>query len=294
MPKLTAVTTRNFIKMLFMGYSGEGKSSSLVPLSVPGFHDNPGYELRWLDFDGKAEEVIRASLARMLIEKKITQEQHDVALFENNDVVPCLEPTSIISARENNKIVKKLGITSAQAWMTAVKQIEKWESSFSANTILITDSFTYAVRAMVNYSQSLNNRLNQQLTWNEYGGPQQMAETLMVAAADLPTHAIICAHQDPLELYKATGELDDKKQPIKEHIDTLMVPISVGQSGRMKLPAKFNHLLLAASAGTGGGTRRWIYTEPRNGVTTKTPFFGRCEPRYPIETGMVEYFKLGR
>jgi len=292
MPKLTETPLHSYIKMLFMGYSGEGKSSALVPLSIPGYRDNPGYELRWLDFDGKAEEVIRSVLARMLAEKKITKEQHDTALYENNDVAACLEPSTIISARENSKTVKKMGITHAQAWQTGVKQLEKWESSFGAKTILIVDSFTYAARAITNFSQSLNNRLNQSLDWRDYQVPQQMAETLMVTAADLPTNTIVCAHQDPLEIYKATDKVDDKGQPVEDLVDTLMVPISIGKAGRMKLPARFNHMLLIASEGKGSATKRWIYTESRVGVVTKTPFYGRCESRYPIESGMVDYFKL--
>jgi hypothetical protein len=114
----------------------------------------------------------------------------------------------------------------------------------------------------------------------------------MVTMADLQTHSIVCAHQDPLEIYKSTDKLDKNGDPEQDLVDTLMVPISIGKAGRMKLPARFNHALLATSEGKGGGTRRWIYTEPRVGVVTKTPFFGRCEPRYPIESGMVDYFKL--
>jgi hypothetical protein len=292
MPKLAADPVHAYIKMLFMGYSGEGKSSALVPLSIPDFHGNPGYELRWLDFDGKGEEVVRATLARLLHTKKITKEQHDVALMENNDICPCVEPSTIITAREGGKSVKKMGITSAVAWQTAVKQIEKWEGSLSDRTILITDSFTYAARSIVNFSQSMNGKLNQALSWQDYQVPQQLAETLMVTMADLQTHSIVCAHQDPLEIYKSTDKLDKNGDPEQDLVDTLMVPISIGRAGRMKLPARFNHSLLATSEGRGGATRRWIYTEPRVGVVTKTPFFGRCEPRYPIESGMVDYFKL--
>lgn len=292
MPKLTIEPTHAFIKLLFMGYSGEGKSTALVPLSIPDFQGNPGYELRWLDFDGKAEEVIRSTLARLLKDKKISQKQHNVALIENNDIVACIEPSTIITVRENGKNVKKMGITSAVAWQTAVKQIEKWESSLNDRTILIIDSFTYATRAITNFSQSMNNKLNQSLDWRDYQVPQQLAETLMVTMADLPTHSIVCAHQDPLEIYKATDKVDDKGNQIEDLVDTLMVPISIGKAGRMKLPARFNHSLLITSEGKGAATRRWIYTEPRIGVVTKTPFYGRCEVRYPIESGMVDYFKL--
>lgn len=294
--KLSLTAKPSLLKILLLGYTGEGKTTSIIPLGIQGFRDNPGYELRVLDFDGKFEEVLRSRLARMLEEKQISQEQHDKALTENYDVCPCLEPTGIVSAREGKRTIKKLGVEgTATAWNTAIRQLEKWSGSFSDKTILVIDSFTYAVRAITNYSQELNGKLNQTLEWRDYQTPQQTAETLMVLCADLPTHSIVCAHQDPLEMYKATDQIDDKTgAPVQELVDTLMVPISVGKSGRMKLPARFNHLLVASSDGKGSSVRRYIYTEPRVGVVTKTPFYGRCESRYSIDKGMVEYFKLGR
>lgn len=294
--KLSQTSKPVLLKILYLGYSGEGKSTSVVPLGIPGYLDNPGYELRILDFDGKAEEVIRSTLARFLKGNIITQAQHDKALTENYDVCPCLEATGIVSVREGKRTIKKLGIEgTATAWNTAVRQLEKWGSTFSDKTILVVDSFTYAARAITNFSQELNGKLNQTLEWRDYQSPQQTAETLMVLCADLNSHVVVCAHQDPLEMYKASDQIDDKTGlPAQELIDTLMVPISIGKSGRMKLPARFNHLLVASSDGKGAGTRRYVYTEPRVGVVTKTPFYGLCEPRYALDKGMVEYFKLGR
>lgn len=291
--KLSLAAKPALIKMLYLGYSGEGKSTSLVPLGIPGYLDNPGYELRILDFDGKAEEVIRATLARFLKDGLISKEQHDKALSENYDVVPCLEPTGIIQSREGKRTIKKLGIEGiATAWNTAIKQLEKWNGSWSDRTILVVDSFTYAVRTITNYTQELNGKLNQSLEWRDYAAPQQLAETLMVACADLPTNCIVAAHQDPLELYKATDRIDDKGEAVEELIDTLMVPISIGRAGRMKLPARFNHLLVVSSDGKGAAVRRYVYTESHVGVITKTPFYGRCAPRYSLDKAMVEYFKL--
>lgn len=292
MPKLTAEKTRTPIKLLLMAYSGEGKSTAIVPLSIPEYRGNPGYELRWLDFDGKAEEVVRANLLSLLKNKKITQEQHDAAL-SNNDIALCTENTGVVSVSENKKTTKKFGtVGSAKAWTKAVKQMETWERSWSDQNILVVDSFTYAVRGIVNYLQELNGRLNQELRWQEFNAPQQMAETLMVMCADIPTNVIVTAHQDPLELYKATDQVDEKGKQIEELVDTLMVPISIGRAGRMKLPARFNHTLVISSEGSNAGTKRWLYTEPHVGVVTKTPFFAMADRRYPMETGLVDYFKL--
>jgi hypothetical protein len=231
--KLSLAAKPALIKMLYLGYSGEGKSTSLVHLGIPGYLDNPGYELRILDFDGKAEEVIRSTLARLLKDKLITQSQHDSALAENYDVVPCVEKTGIIQAREGKNTVKKLGVEGvATAWQTAVRQLEKWNSSWSPRTVLVIDSLTYAARAIVNYTQDLNNKLNQTLEWRDYNSPQQMVESLMMLCADLPTHVIVCGHQDPLEIYKASDTVDDKGNQVQELIDTLMVPLSIGKGGR--------------------------------------------------------------
>jgi hypothetical protein len=281
------------IKMLLMGLSGEGKSTALIPLTIPDYKGNPGYELRVLDFDSKFEEVARATLGRMLKTGAINQAQHDKALTENLDIAICSEQVGVVSAREGKKTIKKLGIDgTATAWTAAVRQIEKWSPSFSDRTIFVVDSFTHAVRAISNFTQELNGKLNQTLEWRDFMGPQSIAETLMYMAADLPTHSIITAHQDPLEIMKPTTQTDDKGQPIDEIVDVIMAPISIGRAGRVKLPSKMNHLLVASSEGKGSAVKRYIYTEPRVGVTTKSPFWGVAETRYPIDTALVSYFQL--
>jgi hypothetical protein len=293
MPTLTSKPTPQLIKMFLLGYSGTGKSWSYVSLGVPEII--PGWkplQLRVLDFDGKSEEVIRSALSLMLKSKTISQAQYDAA-FANFDVCVCRENTSVVQTMEGRKPVLKFGVVgTAQAWPKAVKQMQTWQKDWDSDTVLIIDSFTYAAKAIVNFSQELNGRLNQELTWREYQGPQQLAENLMTIVADIPANAIVIGHQDPLELYKVTDRVDDKGEPIKELMDTLVVPLSIGQSGRMKLPAQMNHMLVCSADGSGRATRRYIYTEPTVGVTTKTPFYGRCKDRYQIEKGMAEYFAL--
>lgn len=291
--KLTLEAKSSLIKMLYLGLSGQGKSTSLVPLGIPDYLGNPGYELRVLDFDSKFEEVVRATLARLLKTKVITQEQHDYALTHNYDICPCVENKGIISVREGKRTIKTLGVETATAWSTAVKQLEKW-SNWSDKTILIVDSFTHATKAITNFVQDLNGKLNQTLEWRDYQGPQQLAESLMYMAADLPTHAIVTAHQDPLVIEKPTTQVDDKGNPITDVVDVIMAPISIGKAGRVSLPSKMNHLLVAASEGKGGAERRYIFTTPKVGVTTKTPYYGLCEERYDLDKGLVQYFALSR
>lgn len=275
-----------------MGHSGEGKSTALVPLGIPGYLANPGYELRVLDFDSKFEEVVRSTLARLLKEGLITQSQHDKALTENYDICVCNEEQGIVSAREGKRTVKKLGLTTATAWNTAIKQLEKWSPTFSDKTILVVDSFTHAVRAITNFCQELNGKLNQTLEWRDFQNPQHLAESLMFAAADFPCHVIITGHADPLEINKPTTQVNDKGEAVDELVDVQMAPVSIGKAGRVKLPSRMNHLLVASSEGKGAASRRYVFTAPRVGVITKSPFYGTCEPRYSLDKAMVEYFKL--
>ncbi len=292
--KLTATSKQSLIKMLYLGLSGQGKSTSLVSLGIPDYFGNPGYELRVLDFDSKFEEVVRATLARMLKNKAISQEQHDKALTENFDICVCTENKGIVSVREGKRTIKTLGVETATAWSTAVKQIEKWNNSWSDRTIFVVDSFTHAVKAITNYCQELSGKLNQTLEWRDFQGPQHLAESLMYMAADLPTHAIVTGHQDPLVIEKPTTQIDDKGNPVTDIIEVIMSPMSIGKAGRVSLPSKMNHLILAASEGKGGAEKRYIFTVPKVGVTTKTPYFGLCEERYELDKGLVQYFALSR
>lgn len=292
--KLTLSPKQSLIKMLYLGLSGQGKSTSIVPLGIPDYLGSPGYELRVLDFDSKFEEIVRSTLARLLKNKSITQEQHDKALVTNYDICVCVENKGIISAREGKRTIKTLGVETATAWNTAVKQLEKWSNSWSDRTILVVDSFTHATKAITNFCQELNGKLNQTLEWRDFQGPQQLAESLMYLTADLPTHAIVTAHQDPLVIEKPTTAIDDKGNPVTDIVDVIMAPISIGKAGRVSLPSKMNHLLVAASEGKGGAEKRYIFTTPKVGVTTKTPYYGLCEERYDLDKGLVQYFSLSR
>jgi len=294
MPKLD-LTPKNLplVKGIILGYSGEGKSGAMVSLGIPNLVPNqPAYELRVLDFDGKFEEMTRAVLKKMLNSKKINQEQHDQALTQNYDICVCRERTTTVEMREGRKSFKGIGVEgTTTAWVSAVKQLDKWRNSWDDSKILVVDSLTYAARAAGLFGQELNNKLNRPLIWKDYQAPQQLVENLLVIAADIPAHALILGHQDPYEVYRKTDRVDDSGEPIEELMDVLVLPISIGQSGRPKLPAQFNHMLMLSSEGSERAARRYIWTVPHKGIMCKTPFFDAKE-RYGIETGMAEYFAL--
>lgn len=291
MATLSATPEKNPpIKLMLLGYSGTGKTTAYASLSVDKLVDNkPAYKLFILDFDTKAEEMIRAALSALLKDKKISQSQHDEAL-SRCDVCVCKENTGIVPVAAAKGTVDKIGVVGqATAWTTAVKQLKTWSSSLDDQSILIVDSLTYAAKAAANWSMGANNKLNRELTWQDYQGPQQLIENLITICADCNSNAIITGHQNPVELYKNTGRLDDKGNAVEELMDTVVVPTSIGKAGSIKLPARFNHLLVVSD---GISKDRRIWTKPAAGVTTKTPFFARCKEHYTISTGLAEYFAL--
>lgn len=278
------------IKLMILGYSGTGKTTAYSSLAVDNLVPNkPAYKLFVLDFDTKAEEMIRAALQSLLESKKITQTQHDEAIARC-DVCVCKENTGIVPVSSGKGTVDKIGVVGqASAWTTAVKQLKAWAPALDSQSILIVDSLTYAAKAAANWSMGANNKLNKELTWQDYQGPQQLIENLITICADASCNCIITGHQNPVELFKNTGRIDDKGNPVEELMDTVVVPTSIGKAGSIKLPARFNHLLVTSESMS---KDRRIWTKPTSGVTTKTPFFARCKEWYPISTGLAEYFAL--
>lgn len=293
MPKLSIEpTVKPLIKLILLGYSGTGKSTSYVCLGIPNIiPDFAPFELRVLDFDAKAEEVIRAVLANFLHLKRISRVQHDAALA-NFDVCVCRENTGILQVSTGKGMEERIGVVGrATAWTTAVKQLKAWNTTgWSDRQILIVDSFTYAVDAIANYSQQLGNKLNQPLKWTDFLPAQQFIQNFLTQLADVPCHSIIIGHQMPLDIFKKLDEIDpETQQPKQELMDTLVVPTTLGKAGAFKIPALSNHMLVASEAESG---ERRIWVKSKAGVLTKTPFFARAKDFYKIETGLAEYFSL--
>jgi hypothetical protein len=289
MAKLTEASTPSLINMLLLGFSGLGKSSSIIPLAIPeivkGF---PGYELRVLDADGKFEEVAREQLAWRLDQKKISPEQHAAAL-NNIDICVVREKTKVVSVGQD----KRIGVVGQPtSWRTLVRQLESWQKDASEKQIIVVDSLTHiATISIPHFILALNGRLNQSLKWQEYGPCQSLVTELLTILADLPCNTIITGHPEPLAVKRLTGEKDDKGNEEEEIVESLMTAISIGSKGRVLIPAALNHVLAVAYS---PARERRIYTQPEDGISTKTPFFSRAKKFYGLETGLAEYWQLAR
>lgn len=284
-------------KILLMGFSGTGKTTAISALAVPDLiPDFPGYKILALDFDGngKFAEVFVNSLLMRLAKKQIGKEQFDAA-FQNLDVEVCRENTGLVQLGKDRRV----GVIGAPtAWTKAMAAIDRWEKDFSDKTIFVIDSLTFlATIAAVNYDMYLNGKLNENISgdFRNYMAPQQRVTKFLSLLADCKSHIILTAHQEPMEMKIKNPDLqiekrDGSKENSEELVEAQMAPVSIGSKGRVHIPAGFNHTLITAMSPT---KERRIYTDYADGVSAKTPFFGRAEKSYPLSTGLAQYWMLG-
>jgi len=288
---------RSAIKLILMGASGTGKSSLIIPLAIPDLIPGwPGKKLFVRNYDGrdKFKEIALEQLKARLTGKKltkITQQQYDAAK-ENIEFVDCIDPRSTVSVAGKSKV----GIVSADAWMTARKAFTEWEKHLKPGTILIDDSFTHMANAIAAYTMAASSRLNFSMEgYKDYAPAQMEVSNSLSLLSYLRCDVILTAHQDSYDVKKTseTAERDSQTGMMvfkEEIVDSLMLPSSIGQKGRTAIPSGFNHMLYTTLS---RHDIRELRTTPGKGIAPKTPFFGRAKNTYDIDTGLVEYFMLG-
>jgi hypothetical protein len=297
-----ASTTLPPIKMILMAASGGAKTSAIIPLAIPEIIKGwPGKRLLVLNFDGpgKFSELAKIQLDDRLARKgngltSITQGQYDAAIV-NIDFEDCGDPKKI--TRDANGY--HAYTVSADAWTKAKKTLDKWWPAITsdpAGCIVVLDSFTHFAYAVANYTMAMASRLNKKAEYYvDYAPAQQEIRAGLNAFVSVPCGLIITAHQDSYEIKKKseTPERDGETGEMvfrEEVVDTLMLPKSFGQGGRVDIPSTLNHLLYFA---TNKNQQREIRLTPGRGILPKSPYFARAKKSYDIDKGLVEYFMLG-
>jgi len=294
-------TTLPPIKAILMSASGGAKTSSIIPLAIPDIVSGwPGKRLLVLNFDGpgKFSELAKIQLDDRLGRKSnvtpITKEQYDAAI-SNIDYEDCGDPKKITRDATGYNATT----VAADAWKKAKKALDNWSSLIfkePESTIVVLDSFTHFAYAIAAYTMALANRLGKAPEfYKDYAPAQAEIRAGLGALTALPCGLIITAHQDSYEIKKKseTPERDPETGEMvfrEEVVDTLMLPMSFGQGGRVDIPSTLNHLLYFA---TNKNQEREIRLTPGRGILPKTPYFARAKKTYSIDKGLVEYFLLG-
>ena len=255
--KITDRTEPKYIKLLYIGDSGSGKTGSLVSLL------QAGYTLRILDMDNGLDAL------------QYFTRKANPALLENIDVLTYRD-------KYVADPVRGLRVSGrAKAYTQALSALTKWDdesvpAEWGADTILVLDSLTAFGRAAFNWAQGMNPTVKDGRQW--YGTAQESVRKVLelLTDDDFRCNVIVCSHIQTLT---------------DEHGSITGTQINaIGKALGPDIPKFFNTLIGAMSRGSGDNVKRTIQTAPTNTIDYKLP--AELEKTLPLETGLATVFKV--
>ena len=257
MPSAANHSSSRFVKVLFIGNSGAGKTGALTSLV------EAGYKLQILDLDAGLDALI-----------------HHVRA-SNPDL---LNNIGYQSFRDRMKMTssgpKVVGVP--KAYVNTCQALETWPdddtdpASWGEDTILVVDSLTNLGRAAFQWARAANPASKDPRQW--YKTAQDLIEDLIanITSEGFETNVIVISHVDMVET---------KEGLIKGFAS------SIGTALGPKLPRFFNTMILSEVSGSGKNVRRKIKTMPTSLLELKNPAPMKIDAEYGIETGMADIFK---
>lgn len=264
MPALRNHQSTKVTKMLLVGDTGGGKTGALASLAAA------GYNLRILDMDNGID------LLRNLLDDPKSTYPKDA-----------LDRVAFVTVTDKMKNVNgKLIPSKTEAWQRAVKLLDNWKtededlgpiSTWTPQEVLVIDSLTMLGTAATNFILAMNGRLGQKPFLSDFGDAGMLVEHLlqMLYAEEVNCNVIVNTHITYVG-DKSKGEM------VKGY------PSCVGSSLPQKVGRYFNTLLLAQSNPMG---KREILTKSSPFLELKNTAPLRVKDKYPIETGLADYFR---
>ena len=255
--KASKQAENEFVKLLYIGTSGTGKTGSLAPLIAD------GYNLRILDMDNGTDALKQ---------------------YISRDSPELLDNLDYITLRDKMKSDRKMGAKVAgtpRAYTNAIGFLDKWDddsipAEWGDKTIFVLDSLTLFGRAAFRWAQGMNPTAKDPRQW--YGAAQASIQDVidLLTGGDFHAHVIVISHVDLVELADGT---------MKGYAS------SIGKALGPKLPATFNTMLLAESRGSGDNVKRTITTVPTTMIDLKNSKPFSLPKSLPLGSGMSTIFK---
>lgn len=254
MPALSTHSSSEFVKLLFIGASGAGKTGALTPLV------KAGYSLRILDLDNGLDALVNH------VKDECPQNIDAVQFQTFRDKYKAGPAGPMIQGAPT-------------AYVKSIKALDKWEddsipSTWGPDTILVIDSLTALGMAAYQWAKGMNPSSKEKRQW--YMAAQESIEQViaMVTAEAFQTNVIVISHIDIREQDGITKGFAS----------------SIGKALGPKLPRFFNTMVLSESSGQGKSVRRRLKTVPTALIDLKTPAPMRIEAEYPLESGLATLF----
>ena len=256
MPSATEHKSSRFVKLLFIGNSGAGKTGALTSLV------KDGYDLRVIDLDSGLDALINH--VREEAPNRLGHIQFQT--FRDRIKMTPAGP-------------KVVG--SPKAYVNALAALEKWPddgsdpSRWGDKTILVLDSLTNLGRAAFQWAVAANPTSKDPRQW--YKTAQDLIEDVIanLTSDEFETNVIVISHIEYVE-----------NQGIAKGYAS-----SIGKALGPKIPRFFNTLILSETSGAGRNVKRKIKTLPTGMIDLKTPNPMKIEAEYEITDGLSLLFK---
>jgi hypothetical protein len=256
MPSLSEHKSSRFVKLLFIGNSGAGKTGALTPLV------KDGYDLRILDLDSGLDALV------------------------NHVREECPERIGTIQFETYRDRIKMTPagpkvVGSPKAYVNALAALDKWPtdgsdpSRWGDKKILVIDSLTNLGRAAFQWAVAANPSSRDPRQW--YKTAQDLIEDVIanVTSDEFECNVIIISHVEYVE----------NNNMLKGYAS------SIGKALGPKIPRFFNTLILSETSGSGRNVKRKIKTLPTGIIDLKTPNPMQIEGEYDLSNGLSLLFK---
>lgn len=267
-------------KLLFIGDSGMGKTGALCSLCSE-------YKVRVIDVDNGLD-----IMKDYLTNKDSPYVKAKPNIADNLEFVTLTDPMKSL----NGKLIP----SRVTVWQKTMNLLSHWKgedtidlgpiTTWGPDTVLVIDSLTMLSTAALNFHLQMNGALAATRTQNEGRRDIGVAQSLLknflelIYDSSIKCNVILTSH--------ITNVTDNGGAPIPgENMQSTGYPSAIGRALSPLIPRYFNSVLLAKTTGMGSATKHKIYTKNLGNVATKTTAPLRVASEYPLESGLLDYFK---
>ena len=285
-------------KILLIGKSGAGKTGSLASLVAA------GYNLRIIDTD-KGIRPLQSLLtdSRYPYIKTITDKGIDLnqaVRYISIDTSMKLQNTKKRIGDNKFSVETLLAPNDARAWGTMLDALDNWREgdvslgsvrTWTANDILVFDSFSTLAKCAYYFSQSLNGRLGARDNGFDYqrdiGEAQSQLTRLLELLYDsgVPCNVIVISHITWVDDSRGIANRPDGTNALSAPDG---YPSAIGRALSPQMGKYFNDVYIVSSSGTGASVKRAISTVSTDGVIAKNSVY--LERSYDITDGLAKIF----
>lgn len=252
MPTADQHQSASYVKMIYIGDSGTGKTGSLASLVAA------GYRFKIIDMDNGLDYMI-----------------NEVRRAGHSDKLSGIEYETIRD-KYGVSISRGAGVKgSAKAFTDALKKMTEWSELEDDRTIFVLDSLSAFGKAAYEWAIGMNPTSKDPRQW--YFSAQQAVENViaLVTGIDFKMNVIIISHVNYKEFTDGT---------VKGYAN------AIGSALGPTISKYFNTLVLAESIGSGKNVKRKIKTLPTGVIDLKVAM-PDLDPELPLETGLATIFE---